>query len=483
MNPPPPSLADALPTRPIGRRWHSLATDRRSRALILLAVLSIVSFGARIAWIGAPCRAPCATASAHVLIFDERYYVNAARVIAGLKPPVGSPYAGSPAGVDPNSEHPQLVKLVIAGSIELFGDRAFAWRIGSIIAGSLAILGMFALVLAAGGTEWHALGASTLMAADNLLLVNSRIGTLDVYAVAAVVWAGALYLRGRPFAAGALVGLGVCAKEVASFVLLVFAVLELLRWLLARGGAPRRPRSAGLATRRLAFTATTAAIVFLGLLSVLDQIAPPYDPGTHKLVGGGPLPHVAHILTYASRLTSPHAPKGIASYPWQWLADYKPISYLVVNPAEPAPGLDHIHPAVHFLGLISPPILLAALAGLLVAGATVVRRASRRGSAAAGSSGARPAAVRPARPRADELAVLSLAWVAGTWLPFVFLSLIASRTSYLYYMTLVMPGMYTAVVHLADRHRPGRRLTAGFAVLVLLAAIALYPLTPLPFGW
>jgi hypothetical protein len=40
-----------------------------------------------------------------------------------------------------------------------------------------------------------------------------------------------------------------------------------------------------------------------------------------------------------------------------------------------------------------------------------------------------------------------------------------------------------AIVHLAHRDRPRRRLAAGFAGLVLLAAIALYPLTPLPFGW
>jgi hypothetical protein len=453
------------------RGWRSLPATRRSRSLVLLAVVSLVSFGARIAWIGEPCRAPCSTASHHVAIFDERYYVNAARVIAGVKPVAGSPYAGSPAGVDPNSEHPQLVKLVIARSIELFGDGPFAWRIGSIVAGSIAILGMFALVLAAGGTEWQALGASTLMAADSMLLVNSRIGTLEVYAVAAAVWAGALYLRGRPLAAGALLGIGACAKEGVSFVLVVFASIELLRSILARrGGAPRRRWSAGLALRRLTLSTMSAATVFLGLLALLDRIARPYDPGAHKLVGGGPFEHVAHIVSYASGLTSPHGPKGIASYPWQWLADYKPIPYLVVNPSMPAPGLDHIHPAVHFLGLISPPILLAALVGLVVAGATVLRPSSRPTSASATAG-------------MDELAPLSLAWVAGTWLPLAALSLIVGHTSYLYYMTLVMPGMYVAVVHLIDRHRPGRRLAGGCALVTLLSAIALYPFTPLPFGW
>ena len=67
-----------------------------------------------------------------------------------------------------------------------------------MLLGTVAILGMFALVRAAGGGRWTALGAAALMAADNLLLVHSRIGTLDIYATAAMIWGAALYLRGRP---------------------------------------------------------------------------------------------------------------------------------------------------------------------------------------------------------------------------------------------------------------------------------------------
>ena len=149
----------------------------------------------------------------------------------------GAPYANSPLGTDPNSEHPPLAKLIIAGGIELFGDGPIAWRLPSVLLGTVAILGMFALVRAAGGGRWTALGAAALMAADNLLLVHSRIGTLDIYATAAMIWAAALYLRGRPILAGVVVGVGACAKEVAPYVLFVLAVLELLRWVGRRGAA------------------------------------------------------------------------------------------------------------------------------------------------------------------------------------------------------------------------------------------------------
>src|SRR6202050_5471316 len=125
-----------------------------SAPLALLAVLSVLSLAVRLAWLGGPCRSPCKTEAAHTLVVDEIYFVKHARGIAGLRPPAGQTYANAPLGDDPNSEHPQLVKLVIAGAIELFGDGPFAWRIGSLLAGTLGVLGVFVLGRAAGGGGW-----------------------------------------------------------------------------------------------------------------------------------------------------------------------------------------------------------------------------------------------------------------------------------------------------------------------------------------
>jgi predicted membrane-bound dolichyl-phosphate-mannose-protein mannosyltransferase len=434
------------------RRLQALATRCRSRPLVLLAAVCMISLCARAAWLGAPCHSPCRTASDHVLIFDERYYVNAARVIAGIRPPLGSPYADSPLGVDPNAEHPQLAKLVIAGSIELFGDGPLAWRVGSLLAGTLAIIGIYALALAAGGGRRAALFAGALMAADNLMIVHGRIATLDVYALAAMVWAAALYLRGRPLLAGVVVGAGLCTKLVVSYVLLALALLELLRWF----RAPERPT---LRISRLAGCSAVAAAVFVGLLTALDRIAPPYDDTARKLVGGGPLGHLGHMVSYAAHQTSPHGPRGIASYPWGWLVDYKPITYLNVNPTRPSPGLYEVHPAVHFLGLINPTILLLALPALAFAALAALR--------------GRTVPVR-------QLATLALAWFAGTFVPFVLLSLIWRRTSYLYYMVIVMPGLYLAAAGVLATINRRPRLTAVWVLCVIAAAVIAYPLTPLP---
>jgi predicted membrane-bound dolichyl-phosphate-mannose-protein mannosyltransferase len=433
-------------------RLHSWALRRPGLPLALLAALCVLSLGLRVAWIGAPCYSPCASAGAHLVIFDEDYYVNAARVIAGIRPPAGVPYSHSPLGTDPNAEHPPLAKLIMAGSIELFGDDPPAWRLGSLVFGTIAILGMYALVRAARGSRWLALGASALMAADNLFLVHARIGTLDIYAVAAMVWGAALYLRRRPVLAGVVIGVGACAKEVAPYVLLVLILVEAVLWLTTRA-------ELGARLARLGAGIAAAAGTFVGLMAALGPVAPPYADAEGRRVAGGVWGEISHVVSYAAHQTSPHGPQGIASYPWQWLYDLKPITYLSINPARPVVGLLNVHPEVHFLGFISPPILLFGLLGAIAALVTVVRR---------GRSGAL------------VIDVLAPAWFLATFVPFVLASLLFARTSYLYYMLIVMPALYLAAAYLVARVRLPRAVTLLWVLSVLAAVVVLYPLTPIP---
>ncbi|MGA2471211.1 MAG: glycosyltransferase family 39 protein [Solirubrobacteraceae bacterium] len=422
--------------------------------LVLLALVSLLSLGARTAAIGSPCTSPCTTVNDHDMVFDEVYYVNAARRIDGLPVPAGQHYSGDPAGQDPNSEHPQLAKLVIAGSIELFDDGPFAWRLGSLIFGSLAILGMFALVLAAGGTRWCALLAATLMACDNLLLVAGRIGTLDIYVVAFMIWAAVLYLRSRPLAAGVLLGIGACTKEVAPYLLAVLVVFELGRLVWGRRLALREAIAS--AARRFGVCVAATAGSYLALLALLDRLVPPFDPQTSRTITGGPIAHIEHMLSFAVALTSPRGPTGIASYPWDWLVDLRPINYLTVTVNSRG---SHVA-TVHFLGFISPPILALAVPALALG-------------------------LWRARGRGEAIDVIGVAWFLGTWLPFVALSVIWSRTSYLYYMVIVMPGLYIAVARLMTHPRVPRLVLWGWLVLVAAAAVVLYPFTavPVPAGW
>ena len=497
-------------------------SDTPRAVLILLAVISVLSFGARAALLGQPCQSPCRTANQHTLIFDEAYYVNAARVIAGVQPPSGSHYDHAPLGTDPNAEHPQLAKLIMAGAIELFGDGPFAWRIGSLWAGSIAILGMFALVRAAGGGPWTALGAGALMACDNLLLVHGRIGTLDIYVVAAMIWALAVYLRGKPLAAGIVLAVGSAFKLVAPYLLAVLVFLELARIVLrARDPAAPEDWRPAAALQRLLICGFTAAGVFMAILAVMDQIATPYNDAAAQLITGGAFAHFAHMVAYAGNLVSPHGPQGIASYPWDWFVDLKPITYLRINPSLPGDGLYAIHPVSKFLGFISPPVLAAGVLALPVAMWRFVRlrtalgappaapggsvpagfrtpvhrpqptiaglmpKETGGGEASAATAGGGPSAARRPRrmPGDTQLAVVGLSWFLGTWVPFALLSLIDQRTSYLYYMVVVMPGLYVTGAWLASliwrlRRRWARALLGLWALSVVGGVVLLYPFVP-----
>jgi hypothetical protein len=207
---------------------------------VLLAIVCVLGTGARAFHLGIPAsRNP-----AEGYIFDEHYYVSAARVIAGIPTTKGEAYAGaSPSGTDPNGEHPQLGKIAIAAGIKLLGDNTSGWRISAVLFGAAAILLMYWFVRCAGGGQWLALGSGALASADNLWLVHSRIAVLDIYVVPFMLAGAAFYLLRRPIVAGVVIGIGCCFKEFGSYTVFVLLLLELmraLRWLWDR----RRARSA-----------------------------------------------------------------------------------------------------------------------------------------------------------------------------------------------------------------------------------------------
>jgi hypothetical protein len=76
--------------------------------------------------------------------------------------------------------------------------------------------------------------------------------------------------------------------------------------------------------------------------------------------------------------------------------------------------------------------------------------------------------------------VVAVAWFVGTFVPFVLLSLIWKRTSYLYYMVIVMPGLYAAAAWLVARFANRMKLIGVWVVLLVAALVLTYPLTPLP---
>jgi predicted membrane-bound dolichyl-phosphate-mannose-protein mannosyltransferase len=451
--------AQANETAAVPPRFHEIR--RRSRRLlddplapiVVLCLILVFSLYARVIDLGEPCTSPCHTVASHTLVFDEVYYVNAARVIDGINPPAGAPYHNAPKGDDPNAEHPQLAKVIMAGFIELFGDNPQGWRMGSVLFGLIALVALYALVRAAGGSQWLAVGASTVMSLDNLLLVHGRIGTLDIYALAMMLLAATLYLRRWPLAAGLALGVAACMKEVALYLLFVIAALELMRVARARfrDGSP-----AGwfaLAARPLLLFVLSSAVSFLGLLWLLDVLVPAWDPNSHTTYAGNPIAHLSHIYHYALLLKTRPDAVGIASSPWQWLLDQKVINYAKVAVNTSSHGhLLSSRTITSFRGEINPFVIFLAVPALFAAAADAWRKA-------------------------DPLATIGVCWCLGTFLPFVIESQISGRITYLYYMVIVMPGIYLVLCKAFSRLSWAAIL--GWGVMLSYGFVELFPIRTL----
>jgi predicted membrane-bound dolichyl-phosphate-mannose-protein mannosyltransferase len=425
--------------------------QRRGATVAVVLLICMASLGVRLINLDGPCEKSCAKASDHSLVFDEVYYVNAARLIDGIAVSDSKHYGGAPTGEDPNAEHPQLGKLMIAGTIRIFGDNPLGWRLPSLILGTLAVAGMYLLVSTVNASRRVAAGSAALLAADNLFLVHGRIATLDILVLAFMIWACLAYLRGLHLTSGVLIGIGSCIKLMAPYLLLVFAVLEVLRrvsiW--QKQGAEDAPRWYAQLSH-LAQSAVCAAAVYLVVLGILDHFIPAYDPISGD-VYRNPFVHTYHMVHYAVTLTG--QPEGIASYGWQWLFDIRPISYLGLDTKIHVFGQSLQIATTHFLGFLNPLLVLLLFPGVIYAVVRFVRTGS--GTAATG-----------------------LAWFIGIYTPLLLSSVVWHRISYLYYMLLVLPGICIMVATLLSSKRVPRWGRRVWIAAFLLVGIALYPYVP-----
>jgi dolichyl-phosphate-mannose-protein mannosyltransferase len=133
------------------------------------------------------------------LVFDENYYAVAACIYVG-----GS---DETCRVDEPNErlfreqqwdvgsyvHPPLGKWTIALGIKAFGMDPFGWRIGSAVAGTLAVAATAMLAQLLFGSVLWTFVAGLLLATEHLSVVLSRLALLDVHLELWVV-AGFLFL-------------------------------------------------------------------------------------------------------------------------------------------------------------------------------------------------------------------------------------------------------------------------------------------------
>jgi len=417
-----------------GRVLASLRDPATALPLLLIAALA-----ARVVWLDFPKGS---------LIFDESYYINAARILLGWTVEPGAHYAGSPVGLDPNMEHPPLGKLILALSMLVFGDNGIGWRIPSVIAGMTALGAVYLIVRAAGETVWLAILAVAFLAFDNLTLVHGRIGTLDMLVLAPMLVGAWLALRERWVLAGIFLAVALLVKLTAVFGLLAILTILAIR-IVAGWRADRRVRVADV--RAGITVVVVSAGLFLAGLWALDARYSTY---------ASPIDHIAHMVDYGAKLRSPVDRAGICatndSAPWEWPFNECQITYLRVDvTTRVGEKVVSKVPSIDFRGALNPLLAGAIPLAFLFTGWLAWRGRHR-------------------------LAGWAVIWAGANYLPYVVLSIVNHRITYIYYFLQVIPAIAIAVTILLLRSSLPRFVAVGFIVAYAVGFAAYFPFRTIP---
>lgn len=393
------------------------AGARRRRRLILTLLALTVALSALVRF------AALDTFSEHV--FDEYYYAHdAAALLEGELGPRGAD-TWRP-GAARSLAHPELVTLLTAGSIAVFGDGPWGWRLPAALAGTLLVALVYPLARRLRLPPVWALAATALTAADTMLVVESRLAVLDIFV--GLGTAACVYCALRATAAGerfllwvVLCGLagGVAVGSKWSGALAVVAALLLFALAWRRLGGRRLAAAAGL-------VAGLAAAVYV--VSYAGYFASGHSLGDFLYLQ-------RYMLGFNWEV---RGTVSFSSRPITWPLDVHPIWLKFLTTDRGTSGL---------ITFGNPLLWWPALLAFVVLGVQALARRDLR-------LGLAPLLV----------AVLYLPW------------LLTSRQAYIYYMTPVVPLLAilvaTGLWRLAPRPAPCPPQALGFGAGALLTGAA-----------
>lgn len=244
----------------------------------------------------------------HRMVFDEIYYVPAARAMLERHYLL-------------NREHPPLAKELIALGIRLIGDTPLGWRFMSTLAGTATVLAVFAIVQLMTGRLRASLFAGALTILNFTVLVQARIAMLDTFMVAflltgiaTIAWAMRAGGWGKWIAGAMLLGAATACKWAAA----PYVAFAALAFLMFRRGHPGR--WPGLAP--------VPAVALLGLVSVgtyFLSFAPVLHFQVDPLTWRGLPAHQYYMYQQQVQVLPHHT---YQSDWWTWPLLIRPIWYL-----------------------------------------------------------------------------------------------------------------------------------------------------------
>lgn len=368
-------------------------------------------------------------------VFDESYYVPAAKDILN--------------GVASNLEHPFFGKIWGSLGIYLFGDNFFGWRIFYVVIGVASIYVFYLIALKFLSRE-KALLASCFLGFETLFFIHTSLLLLEGPPLFFALVGFLAYLKGRYFVSGLAMGLSVLSKEWG--VYFVFALILYHLFVMPKHDLLNQLRNNAVKT--ILFFAIMIAAFALPMW-VYDLIYKPYATGFGALTN--PLLNFEYYYHYQSLLTGCGSTTAWNCYPWNWIIPFNinPSGYYVVTTTITTTlpnGVQRVvttHP-IDWLGIGNLAIWYAIWP---IAAMILYRTVTRKLTKVDG---------------------LIATWIAATYLPWYYVSLVLHRVEYSFYFLNVDPALALGIPVLISSIVPDSNRRMQSALLLVWLAAAVY---------
>ncbi len=417
------------------------------------------------------------------LVFDEAFYVPAARDFF--------------TGVGSNPEHPFLGKAWIALGIFLFGDNWFGWRIITTIFSMLSLITFYFIAKRFIG-ERLAVYSTALLGFEVIFFVHGSLALLEIPSIFFALLGFWLYLkRGARkllkipvyyWLATISFGLSYLSKETAAFfvISIIFFYIAMASYSKYRDLTPKIWKGlilllvlAGvylvpvtIYDQRYQPSSSSEVAVTVTVVETKDpQLNTTYtstvtSTTTKKNIINNGVEHLFFTVSYASGLKITNTSKvDSGNYAWNWILPspgFPPAPYYVENTevSQTTKAGDQIvnvttetrHP-IAWYGMGTLPIWWSIWAIIPFTAYNIARR------------------------RGKAIDYFLLIWLAGTYLPMIYISAVAGRIVYPFYFIQTVPALAIGIPYLLNsvlKDKIIRNIALAAFILVVLAIFLMY---------
>jgi len=161
--------------------------------------------------------------------FDEVYHAFTAKQMLHGNSAAWEWWNTPPEGFAYEWTHPPLAKLFMWGSMTVFGENSFSWRLPGVLLGVGTVLLVYLIAKVLFRDEILALISAGVFSLDGLALTMSRIGMNDVYLLFFTLLTIFFFLKNRDFLSSISLGLAISSKWSAVWLVPILFVIWLSR--------------------------------------------------------------------------------------------------------------------------------------------------------------------------------------------------------------------------------------------------------------